>query len=207
MKNLLYDCEIIKCIPPSNPTDRVPDLEYCQGWRDFSNMGISCVGFCEWEDGEEPSYSVIVCDTPGFDWEVLQFELNEDIDRVIGFNSKGFDDSLLKANGVDLQTTYDILEECRIAAGFTADYTSVPKDYSYSLDKITSANGYKKTGHGAKAPEMWQRGQHQDVLDYCLNDVKISYEILMLGLKGQLRDPNKGELLQLRSLYQGWDKV
>ena len=55
---LIYDCEIVRCIPPKgvnvvvdNPSEyfhRFGDrLEYCSGWDDFENMGISVVGLAD----------------------------------------------------------------------------------------------------------------------------------------------------------------
>ncbi|GEM_PF-3080833 len=43
MNILIYDCEIIKCIPPKEG-ERDPSLRYCRGWRDFEGMGISLIG-------------------------------------------------------------------------------------------------------------------------------------------------------------------
>lgn len=43
MKILIYDCEIIKCIPIRSEK-RDPSLEYCAGWEDYDGMGISLIG-------------------------------------------------------------------------------------------------------------------------------------------------------------------
>jgi hypothetical protein len=68
------------------------------------------------------------------------------------------------------------------------------------LAKLGQANGFPKTGSGELAPKLWQDGRFQDVIDYCLNDVKITNEILHLGLKGKLIDPNTGRPLTLAPL-------
>ena len=39
---LIYDCEIAKAIQGRNET-RLEGVEYCDGWEDFGNMGISCI--------------------------------------------------------------------------------------------------------------------------------------------------------------------
>ncbi len=30
---LVYDCEIVRAVPPKDPAERLPDIEYCEGWR------------------------------------------------------------------------------------------------------------------------------------------------------------------------------
>ena len=183
---LVYDCEIIKCIPTG---EVLPKYSYCNGWRDFDNMGISAIGYSDlinyWYDLE-----------PFTNFKAIaQKSL-----VVVGFNSKQFDDELCKANGIDVKTDYDLLEEIRIAAFGSPDWQSTPKGFSYSLDAISKANGMAKTGHGALAPQLWQDGKHQEVIDYCLNDVKLTVQILELGIKGKLIDPNTGKYLKLKSL-------
>jgi hypothetical protein len=80
----------------------------------------------------------------------------------------------------------------------------VPKGWSYKLDAIAKANGMAKTGTGELAPIMWQRGQKQEVIDYCLNDVRVTTAILELGLAGELADPNTGKKLRLAPLEESW---
>lgn len=195
MDYLIYDCEIIRCIPTNEPRDS--SFEYCEGWSDFEEMGISVIG-CYWSDSDEYD-----CWENGY-WgrnDIYQFLTgDEPLPYVIGFNSKSFDDNLLKAHGVDIATDYDLLEEVRIAAGFGRDYQSVPKGFSYALGKLGEANGFPKTGSGELAPQLWQRGERQAVIDYCLNDVRITKALLDLGLAGELIDPNTGNKLQLRPL-------
>lgn len=45
---LVYDCEIVKAIPSSKEAP-TPGIEYCAGWRDFANMGISVIGAYDYE--------------------------------------------------------------------------------------------------------------------------------------------------------------
>lgn len=194
---LIYDCEIIRCIPDGST--RRPDLEYCEGWNDFGNMGISVIGFYSSLNGN--TAKTLTDATPelsNFKSWAATARYNHDF--VIGFNSRGFDDRLLLANDIVLNTDYDLLEEVRIAAGFTASYTSVPKGRSYSLAALALANGERKSGSGELAPVLWQEGKKQEVIDYCRHDVEITFNLLRLGLSGQLRDPNTDEKLTLRQL-------
>ena len=45
MSYLVYDAEILRCIPQKglNPQTH-PDLDFCAGWEDFEHMGISVIG-------------------------------------------------------------------------------------------------------------------------------------------------------------------
>jgi hypothetical protein len=189
---LIYDAEILKMIPPKQESDRVAFLDYCNGWHDHKGMGISCVGFGNaemewaWQLGDEA--------------ELADYFCNDGSRPIVGFNSRSFDDRLMAAHGVGVRTDYDLLEEVRIAAGFSAHWGSVPKGFSYKLDAIARANGMAKTGSGELAPKLWQEGKRQEVVDYCLMDIKITRQMLLLGLAGELVDPNTGEMLQLRSI-------
>lgn len=194
MNRLIYDCEIIKAIPTKD--SRIEGIEYCKGWTDYEGMGISVIGWKVNNQAARVSFS---------GWQFLEFldffcALSEN-PKIVGFNSKNFDDKLLAANDLEgIETHYDILEEVRIAAGFGPGFRSVPKGYSYKLDAIAQANGMAKTGHGALAPVLWQQGKQQEVIDYCKNDVDITSAILDLGLAGELIDPNTGNKLQLAAL-------
>ncbi|MEY3825859.1 MAG: hypothetical protein RLZZ148_672 [Cyanobacteriota bacterium] len=184
---LIFDCEIINCIPTKEPNN--PRYKYCGGWTDYANMGIATIGVAALVGSET------CCFVEGVRLESI-FDLLKDY-FLIGFNSKNFDDKLLQANGINLTTDYDILEQIRIAAYDSPAWQDCPKGFSYSLDAITAVNGFKKTGHGALAPQLWQDGKRQEVIDYCLNDCQITKEILLLGLNGLLKDPNTGNLLKL----------
>jgi DEAD/DEAH box helicase domain-containing protein len=197
MKYIFYDTEIIKCIP-SKTTERDPNFSYCEGWRDFSNMGISVIGAYLSDDftqktsigyhegfhsftnadnsipGNFPSFEEILGENP----------------IVIGFNSRAFDDELLKANGISIETRYDLLELIRLAAYGSVHWQDQPRGYSYSLDSIAKENGLKKTGSGELAPRLWQKEKRQEVVEYCLHDVAITRSLWDLGLKGNLIDPN-----------------
>jgi hypothetical protein len=188
----VYDAEILKCIPAKGqPLD--PDLGYCKGWKDFPGMGISCVA------GVSSLGDSAIWDSRGISpldqWFPLEIQ-------IVGFNSKSFDDRLMAANGIQVQTDYDLLEEIRLAAFGSIRWQDTPRGRSYALGKLGEANGCPKTGSGELAPELWQRGQYEAVLQYCLNDVKITRILLEKGLEGTLLDPNTGSLLKLRSLEE-----
>jgi len=201
MNLFIYDCEILKMIPQRNqPND--PKYQYCNGWTDYKGMRASVLGAAIVED-DEVEYRSFVLDrmtSSTVDLDELDIEFHAKHSPVVGFNSLNFDDKLMAAHGINIKTDYDLLDEVRLAAYGSTDYRECPKGRSYKLGKIGEANGFPKTGNGEMAPKMWQDGRHQEVIDYCLNDVRIVYQLLKLGLAGQLVDPNTNGFLQLRAL-------
>lgn len=204
---LIYDLEIIHCIPTREP--RQANFSYCGGWRDFEGMGISCAAYT-WLDSDEPP--IVFEWKDSFDRQSFVAALVK-ADIVCGFNSVNFDDRLLAANGVYCHTNYDLLLECRLAAYDSFDYRAQPRGHTLSLDSICKANGLEKTGHGALAPQWWQAGRRQDVLEYAQNDAAITKAALALAVRGkkvekdgQLRiagslvNPNTGEPFVVRPL-------
>ena len=194
MKELFFDCEIIKAIP--NPgEDNIPAIEYCKGWQDYENMGVSVVGY--WFDDE---FGFKNLDIPPFFRDQRKEELMDMFnyaDRVIGFNSIGFDDKLLKANGIKIETTYDLLCEVRIASGQPPQFVKGKTRAGYSLNALAKANlDYCKTGDGANAAILWQQGRKQEVIDYCINDVRILKDLY--DKRKELIDPTNGQILVCR---------
>lgn len=209
--NLIYDCEIIRCIPSkgvrmieedsSKWLSRFGDgLEYCSGWDDFENMGISVVGLADLNSGYSEIFILNILNPdpiPPAGFSKLQSLFLEN--KILGFNSRNFDDNLCKAHGLSIQTSFDLLEEVRIAAYGSPSWEDQPPGFRYNLDAIARANGLAKTGHGELAPKLWQEGKREEVADYCLNDVAITKGLLLKFLDGNLIDPNTGNLLK----YEG----
>jgi hypothetical protein len=197
----VYDLEIIKAIPSG---DRIPGIEYCGGWTDYAGMGISVLSYVVLEldqngfIGEIPEPDYVLGDSFG---RIAQktFPLT---DHVVGFNSLNFDDKVTSACGRGITTTYDLVEEIRLAASNGRSRKRTPKGFSYKLGFIGENNGVLKTEDGAMAPILWQRGERQRVIDYCRQDVFATARLLQLGLSGRLLDPNTGQYLKLRPLTE-----
>jgi hypothetical protein len=201
LKIAIYDCEIINCVP-FHKFAKNQGLNYCSGWRDFKNMGISVIGcylegFNHFKNGFY-SFANFENSIPFF-CQNFQ-DIIDDQPLLVGFNSRKFDDALLKANNMLVHTDYDVLEEVRLASYSSRKWKKQPTAWSYNLDTIARANGMKKTGRSDLAPKLWQQGKQQQVIDYCLNDVFLTVEILRLGQEGKLIDPNTGKYLKLRDL-------
>jgi hypothetical protein len=179
---LFYDLEIEKCIP-----DRKSVIDsryrYCKGWTDFSGMGVSVIGFAI--DNEPVSFEVRPFDSFN---RLLAYN-----PVVIGFNSKNFDDKVLNAQGIKIRTHIDLLDDLRYSAFGSTDWRRTPRGHKYSLGEIAKANGMQKLEDGVNAPELWQDGLKQRVIDYCMSDVEIMRNIYLKFIEGVLINPNTNE--------------
>ena len=201
---LIYDLEVLK--EPKTPED----------WKAYDKLGIACIGAwaCEYGDlnGILPkNMKSAYCIYP-------QAKLTDFVrtryfhqDVVVGFNSQRFDDNVCKANGIYIETTYDLLRECWRAAGLDPDYDfpkggdpKVQNKYAgFRLQDLAIANLPRdrcKTMTGRLAPIEWSKGNYHKVLSYCLQDVSITKELLELGLKGQLWHGATRQFLKLNPL-------
>jgi hypothetical protein len=184
---LIYDIEIIKAIPPRNPLERLDDIDYCDGWAALGQMGVSVIGCYDYRDDR---YRVFCQDN------FAEFkDLVHGSSVVIGFNNAKFDNAVLEAcDIVDIweEKTYDILQEIWAANGARFSPSG--------LDAVCKANfGTSKAGDGALAPVDWQRGNYGKVIDYCMNDVRMTKQVMDLVLSGaSVISPKDGTLLNLR---------
>lgn len=200
---LVYDCEIARMIPPAEPgISRNPALQYCEGWGDYDNMGISVVGVYSYR---ESRYRVFMQDNLA---ELP--ELFRECRLAVGFNNIHFDNPLLAANGVlvEFERSYDLLREMWLAAGLGMEFDR-KKNAGYGLEKTIAANfpGLGKSGRGEFAPELFQTGQYGRLVDYCLNDVHLTRRLFDRVMSRQgIRDPKTGELRWLRLPEGLWEE-
>lgn len=193
MKTLIYDCEILKCIPGGVFRS---GIEYCSGWDDYSNMGISVIA--AWISWDSESQGIRVF-TPSIEpAATAKFQqLVNSAELIVGFNSQRFGDRLCAANGIKITTGYDLLLEVWEAAGMPREYVPGVTRAGYNLGSLARANlGIDKTGSGALAPELWQKGHHADVIQYCINDVWITKALF--ENRAKLKDPTRDGYLNLR---------
>lgn len=179
---IVYDIEIKKAI--EQHTARIAGVEYCEGWRDFANMGIAVI--CAYDTEDHRSH-VFLDDNLG-DFH----RLVADADTVVGFNNWQFDDPLCAANDITVpkDRSYDLLAEIWRGAGLPTTYEGLSHN-GLGLNDCACANlGEGKTGHGAMAPLDWQQGKHGQVINYCLNDVHLTWELVDVVMRrGALVDP------------------
>lgn len=214
-KLLMYDCEIINMIDDGR-TARLPNYQYCDGWRDFNHMGISVIG--TWRNFDVITvfgktitvplplgkYEAFVNDDTDFELNDMEcfakfFSLYWESDKLIGFNSIAFDDRLINANLSAkslIQTTFDLLCEVREAVGMPREYVYGKTRGGYNLNNLAVKNGLgSKTGTGELAPKLWQDGKQQQVIDYCLNDVKLLKQLYFKFQNGLMKDPHTLQLI------------
>lgn len=173
MDALVYDIET-RC-PVLGKNDKPwPNVSYASSWTDFIGMGIACV--CAF-DFRERRYRV-------FDMNSLPAfrELARGRHTVVGFNIRAFDEPLLAAHGVH----YEVPELVDLIKLF---------QYRVSLDKVARANGLpgKDKQDGIMAPIRWQQGRVAEVVDYCLEDVRLTAQLYQKWARdGYLIDPRTG---------------
>ena len=114
-------------------------------------------------------------------------------DKVIGFNSVGFDYEVLSAyvpNVHDLLDgkSFDILADIYRRLGFRV-----------SLDNICSATlGKSKLATAEDAIKWWRQGQIEKVVEYCQMDVELTRDIYRYGQEhGFVCYPRSGQLIEL----------
>ena len=171
---LVFDIEIEKAIP-NRKGARIQGIEYCEGWGDHKNMGISVIGGID-ADGRS---RVFLKDN--FDAFI---ELVEKGETFVSFNGVNFDNKVINAVlGVSIpeENHIDLLRLIWIAEGLNPDTFSRAHG-GYGLNAVVEANipHLSKTENGALAPVLWQRGQYGKVIDYCLNDVYMTYALYNL---------------------------
>ena len=178
---IVYDIEIVKAIPNKDGS-RVEGVEYCEGWKDHANMGVSVI--CAY-DYETDRYRVFCRDN----WSAFA-DLAAKSKPLVGFNSLAFDDQVVRHADLLVCTEYDLLVELWKAAGLGGAF-EYPSHIGFGLDAAAKANGVgQKTGYGGTAPVYWQQGKIGDVIDYCLEDVRLTKRLLDKVLRsGTLADP------------------
>lgn len=185
---LVYDLEIARAVQMKGDK-RLDGVDYCGGWTDFAGMGIaSLVAY----DLEEARFRVFMQDN------LLAFQdLVNARSRVIGFNSLAFDNRVCEAAGivVPAEKSLDLARLIWKAAGIPEG--EHPK--GFGLDAICQANKLgAKSGQALMAPVMFQRGDIGGLLDYNIEDVRLTLRLYrLLATAGGCIDPRNGEWLKV----------
>ncbi|PCI90140.1 helicase [Candidatus Kaiserbacteria bacterium] len=99
-------------------------------------------------------------------------------DMLVGYNSDHFDIPLLnKYYPGDLThiKSLDLLKEIHASLG-----------RRIKLDVVAEATlGQGKSAHGLQAIKWWRDGEYQRVIDYCIQDVKVTKEVYEYALEHQ----------------------
>lgn len=127
---------------------------------------ITLIGVYYYETDEYASY--LEHELPNL-WPRL-----ERAERIIGYNTKGFDLPVMNSYYPGDFLTFpnlDLLEVITASLGFRL-----------KLDGVAQATiGAGKTGHGLQALEYFRKGEFDKLRDYCLMDVKITKEVYEYG--------------------------
>lgn len=181
---LVFDIETARPIQAKGE-ERLPGIEYAGGWDDHKGMGISVIA-CY--DARSKQMRV-------FDETTLSVfkRLVDAAPRICGYNILHFDNRLLAAHGVNVDAAkcYDLHAEV-----MEANYGRRVK-----LDDLAAANGIgQKTMKGALAPIEWQLGKRMKVVDYCMQDVYLTLDLLRLVVRqGWLSHPYEpGQRIELK---------
>jgi DEAD/DEAH box helicase domain-containing protein len=135
--------------------------------RKTSELGISFVGV--YDDKSKKYHSIWEKDFP------LLEKMIKNADRVVGYNIWCFDYAALQPYMKDIDIwktpTLDLMVAMKLAIGFR------PK-----LDDLARANlGETKIAKGVDAVEFWKKGELKKLEEYCLEDVRLTYEVWKLG--------------------------
>ncbi len=136
--------------------------------RNFAELGISVAGLYRHSLKKYEAYE-----------EKDLGQLNQilsDATVVVGFNTKGFDYTVLQPYlKIPLQKikTLDIMDEIKNILGHRVSLNSV--------SKATLNEG--KNGDGLEAIRLYKAGEIEKIKTYCLNDVRLTKEVYEFALK------------------------
>lgn len=199
---IIFDAEIIRAIaikPEQREQYDEQGIEYVTSWDAHDQMGIACLcaptmAQCLSANSGAELYREAIFFTEqtigNAEYYFNQFAL------LVSYNGLSFDVPLLRANGCFLDDArhYDLCDTFKRASGKRA-----------SMDNLAGANDLpRKTGHGANAPVMWQRGQRREVVEYCFSDCIVLAHLFARVLEtGQLQNPHTGAMVKIEGPGKG----
>ncbi len=147
------------------------------GWHRADLMKVSCAVL--YDAREQVYHEYLEKDMPRFIKHLQGYEC------VVGFNIKRFDYKVLSGySDFDFRKlpTLDLLAEIHKQLG-----------YRLSLDHLARVTlGSQKSADGLQALRWWKQGKIREIIDYCRQDVRITWEIYCFGKEnGYLLFQNK----------------
>lgn len=111
---------------------------------------------------------------------------------VVGYNIRGFDLPVLVPYGLRIHQldVFDIMY----------DLETLTRQRYLKLESVTQGTlGKGKSAEGIQAVEWWKTGQIQKIIDYCQQDVKITWDLFQFGRQnGFIKiQRSEGEALQV----------
>ena len=126
----------------------------------------------------------------------------ERADRVIGYNTKGFDNPVINnyyPGDIGTIPQLDLLEQIAKVLG-----------YRIKLDDVAKATlGYGKSGTGLQAVEFWKERRLKELAEYCLMDVKVTKEVYEYARKnGHIKFEDRlGKIVEVPLQISGPESV
>ncbi|OHA26925.1 MAG: hypothetical protein A3C06_02270 [Candidatus Taylorbacteria bacterium RIFCSPHIGHO2_02_FULL_46_13] len=162
------------------------------GSNDPASLDLACICI---HDSETDKYTSFKQESLKDLWPIL-----EKTDLLIGFNSDHFDIPLLnKYYRGDLTKikSVDLLKEVRKVLG-----------RRLKLDTLGAATlGRNKTADGLMANVWWKNGKYQKVIDYCIEDVRLTKDLYDYArAKGHLKYRDGAVLKDIALDTSGWEK-
>jgi len=137
---IVYDIEIEKSPKIDKNRPNWDRYRYANGWDDHKGMGVAVIGWFNY-DTAEYGHSLLK--------DINKFQAMIKDNLVIGFNNDRFDDAILRAIGLKVDHSYDILKNMWYGAGLSDEF-NFRTHGGFSLDKVYKANigDNGKSGNG-----------------------------------------------------------
>ncbi len=136
------------------------------GWHKADRMGVSCVVVYDSKSDQYIEY--LQEDVPRLERDLLRYDL------IIGFNIVKFDYKVLGGlsdfnfHGLP---TLDLLVNIYETLG-----------YRLSLNRLAEETlGEAKSADGLLALKWWKEGRLREIIDYCIQDVKVTKDLYLFG--------------------------
>lgn len=166
-KNVVHYCNITFAMQH----EIVFDIETVGNIRDYSSLKVTVVSIYEYATQQYRSFDEHQL---GDLWPIL-----EKADRLIGYNSLGFDIPVLNNfYPGDLATIphLDLLQVIKESSG-----------KRYKLDDIAKATlQIQKSADGLQAMRWYEEGKIDEIKKYCEQDVKVTMEVYEYGKKNHM---------------------
>ena len=172
------------------------DIETVGDFRsngDFSNLEITVVGTHDSETGEMKGF---------FKEDFPQmWKLFESADILVSYNGDHFDIPILNkyyAGALTKIKSVDILKEVRNILGRRLKLQSVAE----------ATLGRGKSSDGLEAMDWWAQGKKDEVLKYCLDDVKLTNELYEYAKKnGSLKYKDYEGIREIKLDTSEWEQL
>lgn len=135
------------------------------GWENIDKLGVSVA--CAY-DSKTDQYLSFRENELSRMFDLFQERL------VIGYNIRGFDLPVLAPYGLDYKNldVFDIMY----------DLESLTRQRFLKLEAVARGTlGYGKSADGLQAVEWWKTGEIEKIIEYCMQDVKVTKEVFEFG--------------------------